>query len=56
MHQYVKHNKEADHDWFQIESNKMGTRFRFSLLFMVCILQWSDLSFSQMDRQVLVCA
>lgn len=25
--QYVKMNKEADNDWFTIESNKTGTRY-----------------------------
>ncbi len=25
--QYVKNNKEADNDWFRLESNKEGTRW-----------------------------
>lgn len=25
--QYVKNNKEADNDWFRLESNKEGTKW-----------------------------
>lgn len=28
---YVEINKEADNDWFKIESNKEGTKFNYNI-------------------------
>jgi hypothetical protein len=28
--EYIKINKEMDNDWFKIESNKTGTRYRLA--------------------------
>lgn len=51
MIQYVKMNKEADNDWFSVESNNTGTRYSFLILHVcfTCIVGLASVGHTTMD-------